>query len=213
MKLQDRGSANKYEQLSDEELIDILREGDSDVCEYLLDKYKNLVRSRAANMHILGADSEDLIQEGMIGLYKAIRDYDSGRDASFFTFAELCVVRQIYSAVTASRRQKHMPLNSYISFYSDAMESSDGKRTPSLEETLSDNPEDNPEAIIIDRENVEAIEKWIDTELSVFERECIELYMTGMPYTEIARILNKDEKSTDNALNRAKSKLKKKFGK
>lgn len=213
MKLQDRGSANKYEQYTDEELIDILREGDSDVCEYLLDKYKNLVRSRAANMHILGADSEDLIQEGMIGLYKAIRDYDSGRDASFFTFAELCVVRQIYSAVTASRRQKHMPLNSYISFYSDAMESSDGKRTPSLEETLSDNPEDNPEAIIIDRENVEAIEKWIDTELSVFERECIELYMTGMPYTEIARILNKDEKSTDNALNRAKSKLKKKFGK
>lgn len=210
MKSQDRDYRNKYDGFSDEELLARLQETeDAGIIEYLLNKYKNLVKSKAASMLILGADTDDLIQEGMIGLFKAVRDYDSGRDASFFTFADLCVSRQMYTAITAARRQKHMPLNSYISLYGNSDEHEESGK-PSIEETISDN-QDNPETIIIDRENVEAIEHWIDEELSDFERQCIELYLTGMNYMEIAKVLNKDEKSTDNALNRAKNKLKKQF--
>ena len=212
MKSQDRDSKSKYSNFSDEELVDMHREGEEGVVEFLLDKYKPLVKSKAKSMNILGADSDDLIQEGMIGMFKAVRDYDSGRDASFFTFADLCVSRQMYTAVTASRRQKHAPLNTYISLSLRAMDKDGEDSMAELSDTISDNPSGNPEAIIIDRENVEAIEKWIDTELSGFERDCIELYLTGMSYSEIARVLSKDEKATDNALNRAKNKLKKQFG-
>ena len=109
----------KYEDMTDEELIDQLREGDRQVMDYICDKYKNLVRSKAKSMYILGGDSEDLIQEGMIGLFKAIRDYREERETSFFHFAELCITRQIYSAIEASNRKKHAPLNSYVSFYSE----------------------------------------------------------------------------------------------
>ena len=105
----------KYEDLTDVELIIRSREGQSDITDYLMEKYKDLVKVKARSMYILGADNDDLIQEGMIGLFKAIRDYDAGRDASFYTFAELCISRQIYTAVQASRRQKHIPLNNYIS--------------------------------------------------------------------------------------------------
>ena len=110
----------QYSCLSDEELIDRQKDGDDKIVEYLCDKYKNLVRSKAKSMFILGADREDLIQEGMIGLFKAVRDFDSGRDASFYTFAELCISRQMYTAVQASKRQKHIPLNTYISLYGSA---------------------------------------------------------------------------------------------
>ena len=186
------------------------RENDDGITEYLLDKYKNLVKSKANSMYILGADTDDLNQEGMIGLIKAIRDYDSGRDASFSTFANLCVSRQMYTAVTASGRKKHMPLNSYISLYS-VSNNGDGTEGQELSETISTSNDENPEAIMIDRENVEAIEAVIDNELSEFERDALDLYMTGMGYVEIAKVLGKDEKSTDNALNRAKNKIKKNF--
>ena len=105
----------KYESMTDEELIDSLREGEAPIMDYICNKYKNLVRREAKSMFILGADTEDLIQEGMIGLFKAVRDYDSGRDASFFTFAQLCISRQMYTAVQASKRKKHLPLNTYVS--------------------------------------------------------------------------------------------------
>lgn len=195
---------NNYGSESDEALIIRLRDGESEIVDYILDKYKNLVRSKARSMYILGAEPEDLIQEGMIGLFKAIRDYDPGRDASFSTFADLCVSRQVYTAVTASGRKKHMPLNTYVSLYSD--EDSDEGR--GLEDKILGN-EANPESMIIDKENVEAIENLIDTQLSLFEKQVMELYMTGMSYTDIAKVLGKDEKSTDNALTRAKSKMKK----
>lgn len=207
MKLQDNDLKNKYGDATDEELILRLRDGEQGIVEYILDKYKNLVRSKAKSMYILGGDADDLIQEGMIGLFKAIRDYDYGRDASFFTFAELCVTRQLYNAVSASGRQKHMPLNTYISLSGKASDNvSDGDGA--LEDTLSIEG-DNPESIMIDRENVEAIEHFIDTELSSFEKEAVELYLTGMSYVQIAKVLGKDEKSTDNALQRAKNKIKK----
>ena len=212
MKLQDRDLKSKYEGVSDEELILRLHEGEEGVTEYILNKYKNLVRSKAKSMYILGADSEDLIQEGMIGLFKAMRDYDYGRDASFLTFADLCISRQMYTAVTASGRKKHMPLNTYISLSSKDDSNDEESGRFSLEETLVFDS-DNPERIVIDRENVEDIEHFIDTELSSFEKEVLDLYLTGMSYTNIAKVLSKDEKSTDNALQRAKSKLKKKLSK
>lgn len=199
---------NDYETSKDEELILRIRDGEEKITDYIMEKYKNLVRSKAGSMYILGADREDLIQEGMIGLFKAIRDYDIGRDASFATFADLCVARQMYTAVQAAGRKKHAPLNSYVSLYvgngSDKTE-----EEKKLLDSLVSRDEQNPEELLIDRENVERIEKAIESELSGFERQVLDLYLTGMKYTEIARVLGKDDKSTDNALQRCRSKIRK----
>lgn len=197
-----------YRSISDEELILRLRDGESSITDFIMDKYKNLVRSKAKTMYILGADTEDLIQEGMIGLFKAIRDYDCGRDASFFTFADLCVSRQMYTAVQASRREKHVPLNTYVSLYSvSATEKEEGEEGQ-LINALASNSGINPEELLIDKENVENLERIIEKELSGFEKEVLDLYVVGMSYSQIARILGRDEKSTDNALQRIKTKLK-----
>lgn len=170
-----------------------------------MDKYKYLVRSKAGTMYILGADRDDLIQEGMIGLFKAIRDYDCGRDASFFTFAELCISRQMYSAVQAAGRMKHIPLNSYISLYGNGAEQ--GEEENSILSMLADRGL-NPEDLVIDKESVELLEKRMEQELSGFEKQVLDLYITGMSYTQIAKVLGRDEKSTDNALQRLRSKIK-----
>ncbi len=195
-----------YEQASDEELIERLRDGENAIMDYIMDKYKYLVRSKAQAMYILGADTEDLIQEGMIGLFKAVRDYDCGRDASFFTFAELCVSRQMYTAVQASRRKKHAPLNTYISLYGENKEKEEGTR---LEEILSAGQGSNPETLFLDKERMEYLEGEIDKELSTLEKQVLDLYLTGMTYSQIAKVLGKEEKSTDNALQRVKTKIKK----
>ena len=198
---------SEYEQATDEELIDRLRGGEERIMDFICDKYKNLVRSKAKSMFILGGDSEDLIQEGMIGLFKAVRDYDSGRDASFLTFADLCISRQMYTAVQASKRQKHIPLNTYVSFYGNTVE--EGKEEPNLLEALADRTELNPEEMFLDKERVAYLEKMIEDELSSFEKQVLDLYMTGMSYTQIAKVLGRDEKSTDNALQRLKGKIRK----
>ncbi len=198
----------EYSQFSDEELIDRLRGGDSRITDYIMDKYKNLVRSKAKSMYILGGDNEDLIQEGMIGLFKAIRDYDCGRDASFYTFADLCISRQMYTAVQASHRQKHWPLNTYVSLYGSISSQGDSEEME-LAEALSPDKDQNPETLFIDRERVEYLEGQIDKELSSFEKQVLDLYLTGMSYSQIARVLGREEKSTDNALQRLKSKIKK----
>lgn len=208
--MEQAGFGNKdYEKYSDEELIVRLRDGESAITDYIMDKYKNLVRSKAKSMYILGADREDLIQEGMIGLFKAIRDYDTGRDASFFTFADLCVSRQMYTAVQAAGRQKHTPLNTYISLYANASESgsAEGGEEWELIDSMLSQSERNPEELLIDRENVELLEKIIEKELSSFENQVLDLYLTGMKYSQIAKVLGRDDKSTDNALQRIKSKL------
>lgn len=196
----------KYDDYTDEELIQMMRDGDDRVADYLCNKYKNLVRSKAKSMYILGAEPEDLIQEGMIGLFKAVRDYDIGRDAAFSTFADLCISRQIYNAIGASNRQKHMPLNSYVSLYERVGE--DGESS-SLIDSLADSFELNPEELLIDKENVEDLERRIAKELSDFERQVFELHLTGMGYVQIAKVLGKDEKSTDNAIQRMRSKIRK----
>ena len=199
-----------YDESSDEELIVRLRDGEEAITDYIMDKYKNLVRSKAGSMYILGADREDLIQEGMIGLFKAIRDYDTGRDASFFTFADLCISRQMYTAIQAAGRQKHAPLNTYISLYTSSSEIGieQGDEWKLINSIIS-KKERNPEEMLIDRENVKLLEKAIDEELSSFEKEVLDLYLTGMKYGQIAKVLGKDDKSTDNALQRTKAKLRK----
>lgn len=198
-----------YETLKDEELIDRLRDGENQITDYIMDKYKYLVRKKAKSMYILGADNDDLIQEGMIGLFKAVRDYDAGRDASFYTFADLCISRQMYNAVQASRREKHAPLNTYISIYANMSEAEGDGNSTELVNVIASAVETNPEQLMIDRENVADIEAIIERELSAFEKQVLDLYMTGMSYSQIAKVLSRDEKSTDNALQRLKTKIRK----
>ena len=206
------GKYTDYEQYTDDELIDRIRRGETEITDYICDKYKNLVRSKAKSMFILGADNDDLIQEGMIGLFKAVRDYDMGRDASFHTFADLCISRQMYTAVQAAKRRKHLPLNTYISL--DSKEAGPGeeeRELPNLGEVLANRVEMNPEELFLDKERVAYLEKTIEEELSDVERQVLDLYMTGMSYTEIAKVLGRDEKATDNALQRLKAKIRKKL--
>ena len=197
-----------YGDYSDEELISLLRDGRRDITDYIMEKYKGMVKAKAKSMFLLGGDSDDLIQEGMIGLFKAVRDYDSGRDASFSTFAELCVSRQMYTAVQASTRKKHMPLNTYISLYDSQGETEEGE----LMNAIPADSEKSPEELIIDRENVELLERTIEKELSAFEKQVLDLYITGMRTPQIAKVLGRDAKSTDNALSRIRNKLRKAIG-
>jgi RNA polymerase sporulation-specific sigma factor len=198
-----------YKDKTDEELILGIHDGEyTDAVDYIMDKYKNLVRKKAGSMFILGADREDLIQEGMIGLFKAIRDYDFGRDASFSTFADLCVSRQMYSAIQASARKKHAPLNSYISIYA-RREDAQEEAAVAIEDVLETDSSLIPEQHIIDQENLKLLEESIERELSPLEMQVLDLYVTGMSVKKISAVLGRDEKSTDNAMQRIKNKLKK----
>ena len=198
----------KYESMTDEDLIALFRDGDQEAMEFLLDKYKEMVLRKARSMYILGGDSDDLIQEGMLGLFKAVRDYDCGRDASFRTFAQLCVTRQLYTAVTASTRKKHLPLNTAISL-SRPLRENGGDEEEEFMDCLEADASSNPEEYIIGQEEMERLEEKIEKELSPLEKQVLELHLTGMGYVEIAHVLNRDEKSTDNALQRIRTKLKK----
>ena len=192
----------RYNETADETLIRRLRAGESAIADYLMEKYKGLVRKKARAMFLIGGDTDDLIQEGMIGLFKAVRDYQPDREASFQSFANLCIDRQIYSAVKSSNRQKHQPLNTYVSLSSSE-----------TEENLRDSyaEHDNPESILIARENVSALRKEMEENLSPFENRVFQLYLDGNGYVEIAEILGKTPKSIDNALRRIRKKIKKYF--
>jgi len=202
--------SKQFEELTDEELIERYRQGELSVMEYLLDKYKLLVRKEAKNMFLLGADSEDLIQEGMVGLFKAVRDYDCGRDASFYTFAKLCITRQMYTAVEASKRDKHIPLNNYISIsISRSEEDEDGEISEDRVREYANTKEENPEQLMLDKERLEDLEHRIDGALSPFEKQVLDLYIIGNKTSEIAKVLGREEKATDNALQRLKGKIRK----
>lgn len=210
MKLLGKDSMNR----KDEDFVRSYQRGEKEVAEILLNKYKNMVRAKASTMFLLGGDREDLIQEGMIALFQALSEYDVSKDASFATFAELCVTRKMYSAVRTFGRKKHGPLNSSISLNA-AYDAENGEHLGkagdgglSIGDLLSHGERENPEVLLIDRENAEALEKRIDTELTDFEREVLTLYMSGLRNTEIAALLGKKEKSADNALQRVRSKLK-----
>lgn len=192
----------RYNETADEILIGRLRDGETAIADHLMEKYKGLVRKKARAMFLIGGDTDDLIQEGMIGLFKAVRDYRPGHEASFQSFANMCIDRQMYSAIKSSNRQKHQPLNTYISLSSSE-----------TEENLRDScvEHDNPESILIDRENVKALEKEMEKNLSALENKVLELYLDGNGYREIAEILGKSPKSIDNALHRIRRKIKKYF--
>lgn len=196
----------RYEQLTDEKLAELSILGDELATECILARYKNLVRSRARMYFLAGADKEDLIQEGMIGLFKAIRDYKSDRTASFRGFAELCIKRQIITAVKAATRQKHMPLNSYVSLSNPVYENdSQGF----LEEIIRGGPEADPENLVISRENTEFLNDQINEVLSELEKKVLYLYLDGKSYQEIAIAVGRPAKAIDNALQRAKKKMEK----
>ena len=197
-----------YKSAKDEELVLMAQNGDDAAQEYLLDKYKSLVRAKSRAYFLFGADSEDIIQEGMIGLYKAVRDYNEEKNASFRSFAELCVNRQMITAIKAATRQKHQPLNSYISLnkpvYEEESEQTYMDFLQSSSESLL-----NPEALLIGQENKSFLEDQMVKNLSSFETRVLVLYLQGRSYFEIANVLDKPEKSIDNALQRVKKKLEK----
>ena len=197
---------SKYRNLSDEEVVKLCHNGDNLAEEYLLDKYKNFVRSKARSYFLIGADHEDIVQEGMIGLYKSIRDYRPEKLSSFRAFAELCITRQIITAIKTATRQKHIPLNSYISL-NKPLYDEESDRT--LMDIIMEGRVSNPEEIIINREDLININDKIKEVLSGLEQDVLNAYLDGKSYQEIAESLGRHVKSIDNALQRVKRKLEK----
>lgn len=192
----------KYELLTDEQLIRNLRAGEDAIIDYIMDKYKNLVRKEAKAIYLLGGENDDLIQEGMIGLFKAVRDYDVNQETSFYSFARLCVTRQMYSAIEASKRKKHSPLNTYVSLYENLDE---GKRG-ALMDTIEAGEESDPEQAFLSKERLELFESQLMEELSELENRVLYLHLLGTDYKTIASLIDKSPKTVDNALQRIKSK-------
>jgi len=195
----------KYDDLTDEELFDLIRQKDREAMDFLISKYRVMVKSKARTYFIIGGDTEDLIQEGMIGLYNAIRDYDKDK-SKFSTFAEVCVSRQILTAVKAASRKKHMPLNTYISLNNPVVFDSE-EDNASFFDIIKNSSTLNPESLIIGEESKNSLIAHIYTSLSKMEKEILFLYLSGRSYSEIAEMTNKNEKSVDNALQRVKKKL------
>ena len=193
-----------YETLSDEDLLSLHRAGDARAEEALYARYKQIVRSKARTYFLIGADREDIIQEGMIGLYKAVVDYQFDRLASFRGFAELCITRQIISAIKAATRKKHIPLNTYISFNRSVYE---GETERPLIDVLTSTRISDPEEVLIGRENYAAVADSIEHSLSKLERGALGLYLYGYSYQQIADHLQITTKSVDNAIQRVKKKL------
>jgi len=196
----------QYADLSDEEIVMLCHDGDTIAEEYLLNKYKNFVRSKARSYFLIGADHEDIVQEGMIGLYKAIRDYRPNKLSSFRAFAELCITRQIITAIKTATRQKHIPLNSYVSL-NKPLYDEESDRT--LLDVIMEGRTSNPEELIINREDLGDIHAKISEVLSGLEQEVLGAYLDGKSYQEIADALGRHVKSIDNALQRVKRKLEK----
>lgn len=195
----------RYDDCADEELLVQAKEGNAEIIDHIMEKYKHLVRKKARALYLMGGDNDDLIQEGMIGLFKAIRDFDQAKEASFRSFADMCISRQLYSAIQASNRQKHVPLNTYISLNSGTV-SQDEREIP-LQEVLASSGLDNPEELVIGQENARMMEEELKKSLSLYEREVLSLYLEGKDYAEIGSIMGKTQKSIDNALQRIRKKV------
>lgn len=193
-----------YHGMEDEEVIALYRRGDLIAQEYLIAKYKNYVRSKARSYFLIGADKEDIIQEGMIGLYKAIRDFRDDKQSSFRAFADLCITRQIITAIKTATRQKHIPLNSYVSLNKPIY---DEESDRTLLDVISGIHIADPEEIVINQEQMEDIEVKMGELLSSLEMEVLTYYLEGKSYQEIAETLERHVKSIDNALQRVKRKL------
>ena len=196
----------RFENMPDEEIVALAQDGDGAALEHLLNKYKNFVRTKARSYFLIGADHEDIVQEGMIGLYKAIRDFKPEKLTSFRAFAELCVTRQIITAIKTATRQKHIPLNSYVSLNKPIY---DEESDRTLLDVISEEVPSDPEAMLIDREDLSFIEGRIGEMLSDLEKQVLVLYMEGKSYVEISKTMGRHVKSVDNALQRIKRKLQK----
>ncbi|MFB9219237.1 RNA polymerase sporulation sigma factor SigH [Kurthia sibirica] len=194
----------QFKSLSDEELVSRTREGDSDALDFLITKYKNIVRHKAKSYFLIGADRDDIVQEGMIGLYKGIRDFKEDRQVSFKVFAELCITRQIITAIKTATRQKHIPLNSSVSLDKPI---SDEEQSNTLMDLVSVGTSDDPQEMMVHRERFDFMEERIETVLSSFEKQVLALYLDDCTYQEMSLALKKDVKSIDNALQRIKRKL------
>lgn len=197
-------STLEYDSSTDEEIVEAVHNGDSMALEYLINKYKNFVRAKARSYFLIGADREDIVQEGMIGLYKAIRDFKGDKLASFKAFAELCITRQIITAIKTATRQKHIPLNSYVSLDKPIYDE-DSDRT--LLDVICGTRVSDPEELIINQEEFMGLEDKMAEILSDLERKVLMLYLDGRSYQEIAVDLDRHVKSIDNALQRVKRKL------
>ena len=195
-----------YEQMSDEEIIALAKAGNLPALEYILNKYTNFVKSRARPYFLMGADREDIIQEGMIGLYKAIRDFRSEKLSSFRAFAEICITRQIITAIKTATRQKHVPLNSYVSLSRPVFDENSDK---TLIDLIAENKCIDPEELFINKEDYRSMGVRITEILSEMELRILSLYLEGKSYQEMSQELGKQVKSIDNALQRVKRKLEK----
>ncbi len=201
---QERISYEDFTQMSDDELIEHIHQGNCEAQEVLIKRYKNFVLAKSRSYFLVGADREDIVQEGMIGLYKAIRDYRIERLASFRAFAELCITRQIITAIKAATRQKHQPLNSYISLNKPIY---DEESDRTLLDVLKSGKLSNPEQLFIGKETYQLIEGEITDMLSDLEYDVLQEYLEGKSYQDIADSIDKHVKSVDNALQRVKRKL------
>lgn len=197
-----------YSNMEDEEVLTYVNAGCRQGMEYLIEKFKPLVRAKARSYFLVGADREDIVQEGMIGLFKAVRDYKPEKQIPFKAFADICITRQVITAVKAATRQKHIPLNSYVSLNKKVFDEDSDKY---LIEVIEEASVTNPEELLISKEEICFIESLVIELLSPFEKEVLRKYLSGITYQEIAKQLNKPVKSIDNALQRLKKKIEKKL--
>lgn len=195
---------DRFEGIADEQIVLLAQNSDGAALEFLLNKYKNFVRTKARSYFLIGADHEDIVQEGMIGLYKAIRDFKPEKLSSFRAFAELCVTRQIITAIKTATRQKHIPLNSYVSLNKPIY---DEESDRTLLDVITEDVPSDPEALLIDQEDLTFIEGRIGEMLSDLEKQVLVHYMEGKSYVEISGEMGRHVKSIDNALQRIKRKL------
>ena len=204
MEINDQVQPQRFTDMTDEELVSLVHSGNTEALDFLITKFRSFVRMKARSYFLIGADKEDIIQEGMIGLYKAIRDFRSDKLSSFRAFAELCIIRQIITAIKTATRQKHIPLNSYVSLDKPIY---DEESDRTLMDVLTGNGADDPEDLIIHNEEFQYMEEKMGEVLSELEREVLALYLDGQSYQEISEKLERHVKSIDNALQRVKRKL------
>lgn len=198
-----------FDNMDENQIIALAQQGNDEAMDLMLEKYKSMVRALSRPLFLIDGDQDDLIQEGMIGLFKAVNGYNVNMGASFGTFARQCINRQMYSAIKISNRQKNIPLNYYVSIYSrnEDVDSETGKDF--MVDKFLEATQQNPEDIIIDQENARMMRQHLYSRLSDFERQVLDLYLQGISYQEIAVQMNKTPKTVDNALQRIKRKLQK----
>ena len=197
---------NNYNNMSDDELLELINKKDTDALDFLICKYKDLLNSKVNKYFIIGAEKEDIVQEGLIGLYKAIKDYKPDKQNSFKSFANLCIERQLITAIKSSNRQKHMPLNSYLSLNMTAFENEDGNNDTQIVDVLENTVIEDPLDTITKKEYFSSVENVIDSSLSDFEKKVLNRYVQGESYVKIAERLDAPVKSVDNAIQRIRKK-------